>query len=351
MSDNQGKAKRGRGCGFGCALLLGLLIGAGVLFAALLAGGNKILNLPQDKAMTGLFSKKCKCGDVGEDEAPFMVERWSYGSGEVKVVRVPLTGMIVLGESAWYHMGNANTVLRSIRRATHDPEVMGLIMEINSGGGAITDSDIIYKALLDFKAKQEGRVVVTIMGDVAASGAYYVALASDYILAHPTTVTGSIGVILQSYNIKDLAQKLGIHDVTIKSGENKDMLNPFRDVKPEQTEMLQKLISAMHDRFVTLVAENRKLEKSAVAPLADGRVFTADEAVRCKLIDGIGYNEDARNKIAELLETDAVKVFRYDEQVTLMDFFAARPGIGIRFDLEKLLRESAGGRLMYRWEW
>ncbi|MDD4024807.1 MAG: signal peptide peptidase SppA [Kiritimatiellae bacterium] len=350
MSDNQEKAKKGRGCGFGCALLLGLLIGIGLLFAALLAGGIKVMNLPQDKAVAGLFGKKHKCEGFGEDEAPYMLEQWSYGSGTVKVVRVPLAGMIMLGDSAWY-MGNANTVLRSIRRATHDPEVMGLIMEINSGGGGITDSDIIYKALLDFKSRQEGRAVVTIMGDVAASGAYYVALASDYILAHPTTITGSIGVIMQSYNIKELAQKLGVHDVTIKSGENKDMLNPFRDVKPEQTELLQKLISTMHDRFVTLVAENRGLEKSAVAPLADGRVFVADEAVRCKLIDGIGYNDDARSKMAELLETDAVKVFRYDEQVTLMDFFSARPGIGVGFDLERLLRENAGGKLMYRWEW
>ncbi len=350
MSENFEKTKTGRGCGFGCALILGLLIGIGLLFVAVLVGGFKAMNLPQDKAVAGLFSKKHRVGDVGEDEAPYMVEKWSYGAGTIKVVRVPVSGMIMLGESSWY-MGNANTALRSIRRATHDPDVMGLILEINSGGGGITDSDIIYKALLDFKAKQAGRVVVTIMGDVAASGAYYIALASDHILAHPTTITGSIGVIMQSYNIKELAQKLGIHDVTIKSGANKDMLNPFHDVKPEQTEMLQALISAMHDRFVTLVAQNRGLEKSAVVPLADGRVFMADEAVRCKLIDGIGYNEDARRKMAELLKTDAVKVYRYDEQVTLMDLFSPRPGIGVHLDIDRLRRDSAGGvKLLYRWE-
>lgn len=351
MPDTQEKTKKGRGCGFGCALMLGLLIGVGLLFTVALVGGIKAMNLPPDTDLGGLFGRKHTCGEVGEDEAPYMVEKWSYGSGDVKVVRVPLSGMIMLGESSWY-MGNANTVLRSIRRATHDPDVMGLILEINSGGGGITDSDIIYKALMDFKSKQDGRAVVTIMGDVAASGAYYVALASDHILAHPTTITGSIGVIMQSYNIKELAQKLGIHDVTIKSGENKDMLNPFRDVKPEQTAMMQALIAAMHERFVSLVAENRGLEKSEVVPLADGRVFMAEEAVRCKLIDGIGYNEDARSKMAELLETDEVKVFRYDEQVTLMDFFAPRPGIGVHLDLDKLRSDSAGGvKLMYRWEW
>jgi len=287
---------------------------------------------------------------VGEDEAPYMVETWSSGHGDVKVVRIPVSGMIMLGDTSWY-MGNANTALRSIRRATHDPEVEGLILEINSGGGGITDSDIIYKALKDFKAAQKGRVVVSLMGDVAASGAYYIALASDYILAHPTTLTGSIGVIMQAYNFKELAAKLGVQDVTIKSGANKDFLNPFQDVKPEQKEILQKVISAMHERFVALVAENRKLPKEVVAPLADGRVFIADEAVRLKLIDGIGYSSDAQAKIAELLDADGVKVYKYEEQVTLMDLFA-QPGIGLNFDVNRFMREGAkDARLMFKWTW
>ncbi len=332
-------------------VLVGLFLGAGLLVAVMLFGFLGASSLPQEKRLAGLFHLHGAEADAGEDEAPYMVETWSLGHGDVKVVRIPVEGMIMLGESAWY-AGNANTALRSIRRATHDPEVEGLILEINSGGGGITDSDIIYKALLDFKSAQPGRAVVSIMGDIAASGAYYIALASDHIMAHPTTLTGSIGVIMQSYNFKELAAKLGIQDVTIKSGANKDMLNPFQEVKPEQREMLQKVISAMHDRFVTLVAENRKLPKETVAPLADGRVFIADEAVRNRLIDSIGYNEDALVKIAELLKTDAVKVYRYDEQVTLMDFFASRPGIGMHFDLKRFMQESAGDvKLMFRWSW
>ncbi len=348
MSENQEYTKKGRGCGFGCALIIGLLVGLGLLVAALFMGGLGALNLPQEKRLAGLFHKGQQ---VGEDDDPYMIETWSSGHGEVKVVRVPVSGLIMLGESSWY-VGNANTVLRSIRRATNDPEVEGLILEINSGGGGITDSDIIYKSLLDFKKAQEGRVIVSIMGDVAASGAYYIALASDHILAHPTTLTGSIGVIMQSYNFKELATKLGVQDVTIKSGANKDMLNPFQDVKPEQKEMLQKVISAMHERFVTLVAENRKLPKEAVLPLADGRVFLAEEAVKNRLIDGIGYNEDAQAKIAELLETHAVKVYRYDEEVTLLDLFASRPGIGMSVDLNRLVHEGMkDARLMFKWSW
>jgi len=350
MSENQESSKKGRGCGFGCALVLGLFVGLGLLVAVTVMGGLSMLSLPREGGIGGLFHKLHTDQDMGEDDAPFMVETWSSGQGDVKVVRIPVNGMIMLGDSSWY-VGNANTALRSIRRATHDPEVEGLILEINSGGGGITDSDIIYKALQDFKATQEGRVVVSIMGDVAASGAYYIALASDHILAHPTTLTGSIGVIMQSYNFKELAAKLGIQDVTIKSGANKDLLNPFQEVKPEQREILQKVISAMHDRFVTLVAENRKLTKEAVAPLADGRVFLADEALRLKLIDGIGYGEDAQKKAAELLDAQAVKVYRYDEQVTLMDLFA-KPGIGLQFDLNRFMHESAKDvKLMFRWTW
>lgn len=350
MSENQVSTKKGRGCGFGCALVLFLFIGLGLLVAMTVMGGLSLFSPPRDSRVAGLFHKLRTNQAMGQDESPYMEETWSSGCGTVKVVRIPVSGTIMLGDSSWY-AGNANTVLRSIRRATHDPEVEGLLLEINSGGGGITDSDILFKALQDFKAKQEGRVVVSIMGDVAASGAYYIALASDCILAHPTTLTGSIGVIMQSYNFKDLAAKLGVQDVTIKSGANKDLLNPFQEVKPEQREILQKVISAMHDRFVTLVAENRKLPKETVVPLADGRVFLADEALRLRLIDGIGYGEDAQVKIAELLDTPSVKVYRYDEQVTLMDLFA-KPGIGLQFDLSRFMHERANDvKLMFRWTW
>ncbi|HRR33625.1 MAG TPA: signal peptide peptidase SppA [Kiritimatiellia bacterium] len=350
MAESQENTRKGRGCGFGCALFLILFLGLGVLVALGLMGSLGVLSTRRGTPWDALFKGYGSAYDVGEDEAPDMIERWSSGQGEAKVVRVPVNGMIMLGDSAWY-AGNANTVLRSIRRATHDPEVRGLLLEINSGGGGITDSDIIYKALLDFKKAQEGRYIVTLMGDVAASGAYYIALASDRILAHPTTLTGSIGVIMQSYNIKDLAAKLGIQDVTIKSGDNKDLLNPFREVKPEQKELLQKVISAMHERFVGLVAEHRKLSQETVKPIADGRVFLADEALRLKLIDAIGYNADAQAAMAELLDTDAVKVIRYEEHVTLMDLFSARPGIGVNAGWRRFLSDAADRRLMYHWSW
>jgi protease-4 len=185
---------------------------------------------------------------------------------------------------------------------------------------------------------------------MAASGAYYISLPADYIIAHPTTVTGSIGVIMQSYNIKELAAKIGVTDITIKSGANKDFFNPMRDVNPEQEAIMQRLIERMHNRFVDLIVENRKLAQEVVEKLADGRVYLADEAVKNGLIDGIGYYQDAEKKVAELLETrDGIKVIRYEEQMTLSDLLGGGgPGIGMK--LEKLIQghtDSSG--LMYLW--
>ena len=346
MEENQTVESKRKGCGFGCLIAIAIFGGMMALtaipmiwsFAVAMQGGR-----------TGFFHSM-HVSDAGEDVAPFMTETWSAGNGDVKVVRIPVEGIIMLGEGRW-RGGQTDTVLRSIRRATHDEEVKGLILEINSGGGGITDSDIIYRALLRFKEADEDRVIVSIFGDTAASGAYYIALASDHILAHPTTITGSIGVVMQTYNFKELAQKIGISDVTITSGENKDMLNPFKDVSPEQQEMLKGIVTVMHGRFTSLVTQHRNLPMDVVAPLADGRIFGAEEALRHKLIDGIGYAEDAQLKIAELLgaEEGGVKIFRYGEQVTLMDLLS-RPGFGFQSEMLRLLRnEQDGPRLMYKW--
>ena len=343
MSDEKSKKGWWKGCG--CFLILFMVLGIGGLVAA-----GAVIFFIGDEFVSG---KSFSIGQSysqkgGEDEVPQLKEIWSYGTGDMKVVRIPLQGMIMLSEDNW-KSGNANMVLRSIRRATHDPDVKGLILEVDSGGGGITDSDIIYNELKKFKALDDERIIVTIMGDIAASGAYYIAIISDFIMAHPTTLTGSIGVIMQSYNFKELAQKIGVKDVTIKSGANKDLLNPFIEVNPEHRELMQKLISAMHERFITLVAENREMTKEAVAPLADGRVFLADEAVKNGLIDGIGYDDDARAKMAELLNVESIKVFKYEEELGFFDMLS-RPGFGVNFDLKRLLQENVReGRLQYHW--
>jgi protease-4 len=333
------KRRSRRGC-FWFALILSvlMLIVGGMLIAGVVTVGRS-------------FAMPARSAGVGEDEYPNLKEVWAGGEGKTKVVKIALRGLILLDvEEGFFgpRVGSADLALRSIHRATHDADVKAIILDIDSGGGGITASDILYKALLDFKEAQTGRQVVTIMNDVAASGAYYVALASDFIVAHPTTITGSIGVLIQSFNLRELGEKIGIKDVTIKSGANKDMLNPLKDMTDEQRRMLQSVVDELHSRFVALVAESRKLPEEHVRRMADGRIFTAGTAKSAGLVDEIGYWKDAVTQTACLLNVDEVKIYRYEEPISFASLFrASEKGMN---PLSQLLSRPPHARLMYLWE-
>jgi len=297
-----------------------------------------------------LRNLKSPLHQYGEDEFPQMEEIWSTGAGETKVVNIPIQGGIFLGdgeEGLIPSSGNPTAAaLRAIRRATLDSDVKGIILTIDSGGGGITASDILYEALLQFKDQDPERRIVAVFGDVAASGAYYIAMAADYIIAHPTTITGSIGVLLQTLNFKTLGDKIGVRDVTIKSGLNKDMLNPLQDVSPEHTNLLQDVVDQLHTRFVNLVAEGRDMPESEVRAIADGRIFSADDALKLKLVDELGYWQDAQDKLAELLNVESVKVYRYEEAFSLSSLFQAAAA------LPRTARAALEShpRLLYQWQ-
>ena len=211
----------------------------------------------------------------------------------------------------------------------------------------MTAADEIHRELVLFKESRGDRKITVLVHDMAASGGYYIALPADRLLAQPTALIGSIGVILQTLNVQGLSEKLGVTDTTIKSGKNKDMLNPFRPVDPEQVRLLQDSVDAMHDRFVGLVAEGRSIEKSKLKDLADGRLFTADEALGHKLIDGIGYWDDAMDATAELLGVDDVRVVAYRTEKSFFEVLrdAQVPLPGLR----SLLTAGSVPRRLYLW--
>ena len=313
------------------------LLAAGGLIVGLLAAGVSFSRYPRRR-------------QAGIDEQPHFREVWAGGSGETKVVRIPLRGMILLDEDGLFFpsgAGSSVVALRSIARATADPDVSAIILDIDSGGGGITASDILYRALQDFKTSADGRKVVALYCDVAASGAYYVSLAADHIVAHPTTITGSIGVLMQTLNIRGLADKVGIKDVTIKSGPNKDILNPFDDLTPEQRTMLQEVIDEMYARFVKLVAANRALDEEHVRKVADGRIMTAARAREYGLIDEIGYWKDAAAKTAELLGVQNVRVYRYEQEFSFASFLKASRQAP---SPDMLLRKLTTTRFLYLWQ-
>ena len=244
-------------------------------------------------------------------------------NGAQNVLMVKLSGMITEEDdsSGWVvDPASSQAALRKIHSAKDNPDIAGILLYVNSGGGGITASDVLWKSLKDFKAADTNRVVVVLMGSVAASGAYYIATAADAIVANPTTLTGSIGVILNSFNVQELAGKIGLKSVTIKSDGNKDILSPFAELTPEQQQMLQDMVDAMHSRFVSIVAEGRGLEEARVRAIADGRILLAQEALDNGLVDTIGYLDDAKAEFEKRF--GVMPVFVEDaEKIPLLKFF------------------------------
>ncbi|HMP77128.1 MAG TPA: signal peptide peptidase SppA [Kiritimatiellia bacterium] len=292
-----------------------------VILLGVLLVGSLFVIAGLSAAVKDKFASRKHTHEHAVDEYPDLSEVWSYGDGDVKAARIAVEGVILRETQSGLFSTPVNmvdSVLAQIRAAQADDDVMALIVEVDSPGGGITASDEIYRALLGFRESAEGRVVVVFMRDLAASGGYYVAMGGDWLVAQPTTVLGSIGVIMQSLNMKGLSEKIGITDVTIKSGANKDLLNPFTDVDPAQRALLQEMIDAMYEHFLGIVKENRDIPEAELRKLADGRLFVAPQALDLNLVDQIGYWDDVLAKTAELLDVESVKVIRYEQEI---DFF------------------------------
>ncbi|MFL2832250.1 MAG: signal peptide peptidase SppA [Coraliomargaritaceae bacterium] len=317
----------------------GFWVAIGVLTFLLM--GSWLLNLG---LMAAFFGSEVE-SDLGPiDAEPSFDEIWSSGYGDVKVVRLKLSGLIMRGaEEKLFGLNSdpVETLLRQIRCAEEDKAVQAILLEVDSPGGAVTPSDEIYEALRRFRTSKEGRCVVVHIRGLGASGAYYVAMAADYLMAEPTAVVGSVGVIMQSLNMKGLSDKIGLSAVTIKSGKNKDLLNPFEEVNPNQVALLQEVVDGMQNRFAGLVVEARGLESRA---LLDGRIFLAEAALQAGLIDGVGYMDEALAKMAELIEVNDLYVVRYEQKLDIWDAF-------LRVRVPSLSANSflSGPRFFYLW--
>ena len=201
-------------------------------------------------------------------------------------------------------------VREELAKAEKDDHVRALIVRINSPGGTITASDILYHEILAFKQRRKIPVIAAIM-DVGASGGYYAALAADTIVANPTTITGSIGVVMVTVNAQGLMEKIGVAPLAIKSGPMKDAGSPFRALTGPELAVFQNIIDEMYGRFVGLIVQSRKLPEDRVRALADGRVYTAEQALRLGLVDRIGYLEDVVKLARDAAKLDEARVVMY----------------------------------------
>jgi protease-4 len=237
------------------------------------------------------------------------------GTGADKILLIPVDGMI----SDIPKKGMLSTtqsvveqVVSQLNKARNDQQIKAVLLKINSPGGTITASDILYHEISDYKEKTGNKIVISMM-DIATSGAYYISLPADLIMAHPTTITGSVGVIAIRPKVKGLMDKIGLSVDVQKVGKYKDMASPFRDSSKDEEQLLQKTLNDFGERFMGMVKKHRRLTPPAITEISTARIFLADEALQMGLIDKIGYINDAikeSKKIAGIQENAKIVVYR-----------------------------------------
>lgn len=259
----------------------------------------------------------------------------------IQVVR--LSGMIIDKTEAGLlssKTGASMSVLKELKEALKDENTKAVLLRINSPGGTVPTSQELHQAVVNLK--KAGKPVVISMGDLAASGGYYIACAGDKIYANPGTLTGSIGVIMNLMNFKDLTGKIGVNPVTIKSGKFKDIASPYREMTPEDREILTNLIMDSYDQFTRAVADGRKMPLDKVKTLADGRIYSGRQAKKVGLVDELGSMTDALADLQTIcrkkynLDKD-LAVQDQDSQSILANLLESRTAIENKLDLQKLL--------------
>lgn len=250
-------------------------------------------------------------------DAPY-IETVLSGEADEKILFVPIRGFISTKPDEGLVARSPSVVQQvasQLARAEEDPDVRAVVLQIDSPGGTVTASEILYHEITAFK-ERTGRPVVALQMSAAASGGYMASLAGDAIVSHPSTVTGSIGTIFIMPNVSGLMDKIGVRADVTKSGRHKDIASPFRDMDAEERALMQSMIDDMNSRFLALVAQRRKLDPKALEDVADARVMTATQAKALGLVDRIGYVQDAlaeARKLAELSEDARVVAYRRTE--------------------------------------
>ena len=246
---------------------------------------------------------------------------------------------------------NHSFFLKQLEEAKDDPTVKGIVLAVDSPGGGVVESAEIYKDLMKIKEETEKPIYVS-MGGMAASGGYYIAAPADKIFVMRETMTGSIGVILQSVNYGELAERYGVEFVTIKTGPYKDILSPSRDMLPEEEAMLQEMINDSYEEFVRIIAEGRGMTEAEVREVADGRIINGRQAIEANLADDYGFEEDVIAALKTDLNIPNAEVFEYSTSQSLSSLFGVKAASFLGFDMEthvisKLISDNQAPRMMY----
>ena len=260
-------------------------------------------------------------------------DRWKSPSGEIALVRIQ--GMLM----------DSQNIVRQLSNYRHNPNVRGIVLRIDSPGGAVAPAQEIYNEIMKLKA--DHKTVYASMGTVAASGGYYIACAANYVLANPGTLTGSIAAVMAFSNIEELTDKIGIKPIIIKSGKYKDVGSPLRGMKPEERKLLQSVVDDVHQQFVQAVAKGRGLPVSEVNEIADGRIMTGQQALTLKLVDEMGGLEKTIELLAKKIGVEGrPKVIEEKEKTPFFDWLLQS---SLPSRLAATLMPASLPRLQYVW--
>jgi protease-4 len=230
-----------------------------------------------------------------------------------KIVIIEVEGMLLNTRSGGLLQPQENDVslfAQQLDRAEHDPAVRAIVLRVNSPGGTVSASDSMYQTLLKFKERCHKPVVASTQ-DVSASGAYYVSCAADKIVAQPTSIVGSIGVIFNSFDVSETMSKIGVRSEAIKSGPLKDMGSPFKPLGQPERAVMQGMVDEFYARFKAIVKSNRHLDDATLTAVSDGRVFTGSRAVEVHLVDQLGYLPDAIELAKQLANAPGAETLLY----------------------------------------
>ena len=255
--------------------------------------------------------------------------------GGEKVAVIELRGVIL----------DPQPVVEKLVKLRKNEKVKAIVLRIDSPGGGVGPAQEIFSEVK--KAQKEKKVLVS-MGSVAASGGYYIACAADTIMANPGTITGSIGVIMESLNVEELLHKIGLRSMVVKSGKHKDLGSPLRPMTEEEKKLLQGVLDSVHDQFIRAVAEGRRLPLEKVRELADGRIFSGEQARNLGLVDELGNLEEAIALAAKMagIRGEPEVIYAEKKRFSLLEFL-------LQESISKLaegLKESAPPlNFLYTW--
>ena len=322
---------------------LALGIAAVLFFVSVLMNAVSIFS-SDDSVMSDLF-----------EDFSFEEEIIEEGNFDSQIVVLDVEGVIQdTGEEEDFFATatyNHRSFMEKLNAIKDNDAVKGIILRVNSPGGGVLESAEIHNKLIQIKEKTKKPIYVS-MGAQAASGGYYISAPADKIYASPETLTGSLGVIMQSYNFEGLAKKYGIDMVTIKSGAYKDLMNPFREVTEAEKEILQSMVSSSYNQFVKVIAEGRNMSEDEVRKIADGRIYDGRQALDLQLVDKLGYLEDT---IADMKKNEKLKdaqVIRLGSSSDFSSLFSMKMKqmLGTNDEvstIKSLMTENQSPRMMY----